>query len=289
MDPANPYRSFVAGIAAGLAAGAAITTPWPMRPCGAAAAMTAGIGLLFSPHPDDECLTGGLALRLRREAGMRIINVAATLGSERSARSRRRGELARACAVLAFATIIPGEDGFEDINPVARAQGSRQWSAAVDAVARILVDHQPEIIVVPHGADGHATHIGTHHLVFDALAILPAAFRCRVIETEYWSPMTQPNLMVESSIDDVADLIAALAQHAGEVARSPYHLTLPAWMIDNVRRGAETIGGWRARARPFVFATLYRASMWSDGRLQPCQTTKRMIAADADITQVLRA
>src|ERR1035441_8019571 len=32
--------------------------------------------LIFSPHPDDECLVGGLALRLSREAKWNVINVA---------------------------------------------------------------------------------------------------------------------------------------------------------------------------------------------------------------------
>ena len=37
--------------------------------------------LIFSPHPDDECIIGGLALRLMREGGMRVVNVAVTQGS----------------------------------------------------------------------------------------------------------------------------------------------------------------------------------------------------------------
>jgi LmbE family N-acetylglucosaminyl deacetylase len=37
--------------------------------------------LIFSPHPDDECIIGGLALRLLREAKWNVINVAVTLGS----------------------------------------------------------------------------------------------------------------------------------------------------------------------------------------------------------------
>ena len=55
--------------------------------------------------------------------------------------------------------------------------------------------------------------------------------------------------MVESSAADVADLMAALSLHVGEVARNPYHLRLPAWMIDNVRRGAELVGGQGGAAR----------------------------------------
>ena len=55
--------------------------------------------------------------------------------------------------------------------------------------------------------------------------------------------MPVPNLMIASTVDDVAELVAALSLHAGEVRRNPYHRRLPAWMIDNVRRGAELLGG----------------------------------------------
>ena len=43
-------------------------------------APTAPRVLIFSPHPDDECIIGGLALRLMREAGMRVVNVAEGTG-----------------------------------------------------------------------------------------------------------------------------------------------------------------------------------------------------------------
>ena len=40
--------------------------------------------LIFSPHPDDEVIIGGLALRLLREAQWNVINVAVTQGSNRA-------------------------------------------------------------------------------------------------------------------------------------------------------------------------------------------------------------
>ena len=61
--------------------------------------------------------------------------------------------------------------------------------------------------------------------------------------------MAEPNLLVESGVEDVADLVAALACHVGEVRRNPYHARLPAWMMDNVRRGAELVGGRAGRRR----------------------------------------
>jgi LmbE family N-acetylglucosaminyl deacetylase len=55
--------------------------------------------LIFSPHPDDECIIGGLALRLMREAGMRVVNVAVTQGSNKARQAGRLEELRAACDI----------------------------------------------------------------------------------------------------------------------------------------------------------------------------------------------
>jgi hypothetical protein len=121
----------------------------------------------------------------------------------------------------------------------------------------------------------------------DALARQSADFACQVIETEYWAAMSTPNLMVESSVDDVADLVAATAFHAGEVERNPYHLGLPAWMQDNVRRGGEIVGGQGGAAPDFTFATLYRARRWQGGKLQPAWEGGRVLTAKEDPARAL--
>jgi hypothetical protein len=38
-------------------------------------------------------------------------------------------------------------------------------------------------------------------------------------------------------------------------------------MLDNVRRGAELVGGRGSRAPDFTFATIYRLQKWRDGKL----------------------
>jgi hypothetical protein len=75
--------------------------------------------------------------------------------------------------------------------------------------------------------------------------------------------------MVQTSVADTARLIQALACHQGEVARNPYHLRLPAWMADNVRRGGELLGGAGGTPPGWAFATLYRLSRWADGEALP--------------------
>jgi LmbE family N-acetylglucosaminyl deacetylase len=222
--------------------------------------------LIFSPHPDDECIVGGLALRLLLEAKWNVINVVVTLGSKRERRAARLRELRNACASLGFGLIVLEKRGLERINPETRQRNRAHWRAAVRVVAQILAEHQPRVIFVPHEHDGHETHIGTNFLVLDALKTLPAAFKCHVVETEFWGQMTEPNLLVESSVADVADLVAALACHAGEVRRNAYHARLPAWMMDNVRRGAELVGGQGGAAPDFVFGTIYRLGKWRGGK-----------------------
>ena len=61
-------------------------------------------------------------------------------------------------------------------------------------------------------------------------------------------------------------MMAATTFHVGEVQRNPYHLLLPAWLMDNVRRGAEVAGGQGGTAPDFSFAALYRLRKWSQGQ-----------------------
>ncbi len=222
--------------------------------------------LIFSPHPDDECIVGGLALRLLHEARWNVINIPVTFGSNRRRRTARRRELARACAQLGFDLVTPGERCLERIDLETRKTNRPHWRAAVSVIADILAEHHPRVIFFPHERDWHRTHIGTHFLVMDALKTMPAEFKCHVVETEFWGQMNSPNLLVESGGNDVTDLVAALACHVGEVRRNPYHVLLPAWMLDNVRR-AEIVGGPGVTAPDFTFATIYRLRKWRRGRM----------------------
>ena len=119
----------------------------------------------------------------------------------------------------------------------------------------------------PHDADWNSSHIGTHYLVADALAQQAPGFSCTVAETEFWGAMATPNLTVEFSPQDLGDMMAALSFHVGEVQRNPYHLLVPAWMQDNVRRGGELVGGQGGAAPDFTFATLYRLRRWVGRRV----------------------
>ncbi|HEX3889636.1 MAG TPA: PIG-L family deacetylase [Verrucomicrobiae bacterium] len=241
--------------------------------------------LIFSPHPDDECIVGGLALRLLREAKWNVANVAVTLGSKKERRIARLRELKNACDCLGFDLTVAG---FEKINLETRNKNRAQWKSAVQTIAKILAAQKPHVIFVPHEADGHPTHIGVHFLLLDALKTLPKNFKCFVVETEFWGQMASPNLLVESSIEDVGDLVAALSLHIGEVKRNPYHARLPAWMLDNVRRGAELVGGAGAATPDFTFGTVYRLQKWRGGKLRKVFNGGRFLSAKENAAGLFR-
>ncbi|MGD7652635.1 MAG: PIG-L deacetylase family protein [Verrucomicrobiales bacterium] len=222
--------------------------------------------LIFSPHPDDECVTGLLPLRLMREAGKHIINVPVTFGSNVERQAERSEELEAACGYLGWDIERVGE-GFEPLD--------------TDDIVEVLKKHDPDCVFMPHEDDWNSRHVATHHRVVGALQKMDDSFSCKVVETEFWKPMHSPNLMIEGNAEVVADLVAATALHVGEVARNPYHLRLPAWMQDNVRRGAEIVGGQGGSAPSFSFATLYRLRMWKDGQLQDCLDGGLPIPMDA--------
>ena len=158
-------------------------------------------------------------------------------------------------------------NGLERISPKTREQDPKHWAACVKIIKDIIEQHQPKVVLCPHDRDWNSTHIGTHYLVMDALKQMPASYECHVVETEFWGAMTDPNLMVEISAEDLADMIAATTFHVGEVNRNPYHLLLPPWMMDNVRRGGEVAGGQGGAAPDYTFAVLYRLRKWSKGQV----------------------
>jgi LmbE family N-acetylglucosaminyl deacetylase len=284
----NPYRALISGTLRAWRRGAALPLgglPPAPRP---APAPDAPKALLFSPHPDDECLTGALPLRLLREGRWRVINAALTLGSRPGRRRARLGELRGACGFLGFELALVREGGLEGLGPRGREIDPANWASAVSAVSRLLREHEPRAVFLPHPGDWNPTHAGASLLVREALRSLGGGFSCRLVETEYWAAMPRPNLMVESSPSDAADLVAAASFHAGEMRRQPFHLELPAWMQDNARRGSELVLGHGAASEGFAFATLYRLSLWKGGRLRRPFEGGRAVARDADALAYFR-
>lgn len=284
----NPYQKFVARFTEAIHEGKSLPlggfAPAP-KPSLAADAPKA---LFFSPHPDDECISGGIALRLLREAHMNVINVAVTQGSKKERQAERLHELKGACNYIGFGLVTTGPSGLDGVNPRTRTQDPGHWSAGVKTIVSILEHHFPRVIMFPHEHDWNSTHIGTYFLVMDALKQMPADFETFLVETEFWGQMTDPNLMLEISAQDLTDMICALTFHVGEVQRNPYHLLLPAWMLDNVRRGAELVGGQAAVAPDFTFAALNRLRRWRGGKVENVFDGGKLISARTNIGDLFR-
>lgn len=264
----NPYLNFVSDLAR-LTAEAKTFPLGNFPPCARPdISADAPKMLFFAPHPDDETIIGGLMLRLFREAKWNAINVAVTQGSKKERQAERLVELKAACNFLGFNLVQTAPNGLEKVTPKTRENDKPLWSQMVKVIANILIEHKPQVIFFPHDQDWNGTHIGVHFLVMDALRSLPSDFNCFCVETEFWGQNDAPNLMVEYNEQEVADLMTATSFHVGEVKRNPYHVLIPAWMMDNVRRGAELVGGQGGAAPQFTFAQLYRLRKWSGGKLE---------------------
>ena len=228
--------------------------------------------LILAPHPDDESLIGLLPLRLREECGVEVWTVPVTLGSRKERRAARASELRAACNQLEFRLKFP----------VPPSQGTAQLKDLVGLLKHI----RPAVVFLPHAKDGHPTHRAAHRLGVAAMdALAPREYA--VVETEYWHPLEHPNLMVAAGGEQLASLCQALLCHKGEVMRNDYAARLPAWMIDNVRRGAELLGGAGSAAPEMTYATLYRVRKRAGGKWHLPFKGGRFVESSEDVGRLL--
>jgi LmbE family N-acetylglucosaminyl deacetylase len=226
--------------------------------------------IICAPHPDDEALNGALPLRLRRE-NTRILNLAMTLGSNPARRKERRAELAAACRVLGFDCLLVREPfGFTNLAHYRGKYDAAARQKRIDILVRHFNREMPTLILIPHAKDGHPIHEEVHRLALAAARRHTQRKNRQMLlaETEFWHPMTAPNLLLGLAPETIGQLIVGLLCHQGEIARNPYHLSVPARLMDNVRRGREIM---RSSDRPpfcCTFAEIYRLSRLDRGRLQ---------------------
>jgi N-acetylglucosamine malate deacetylase 1 len=226
--------------------------------------------IICSPHPDDEMLSGALALRLRRHGAL-VLVLALSLGSNPARKTARREELAAACRKAGFAWRLAVEPlAFPVLRPELEQQPTL-WRRMLAELDHHFERERPALVLAPHALDGHPAHRAAHRLVSQALRRHSRSRRCKVLlaETEYWHPMQEANLLLGVESEELALLLGALACHRGEIARHPYHLRQPARMMDNVRRGSEMLSGFGENTSPFLFGELYRLSKVVGGRLFP--------------------
>ncbi|MEA2011646.1 MAG: PIG-L family deacetylase [Verrucomicrobiota bacterium] len=223
--------------------------------------------LIFAPHPDDECIIGLLPLRLMRECGMDVLDVPITLGSAVDRQKGRFAELSNACNYLGFGILEPRGGSLDKINFTSRNNDKKHWNECVEKICELLKENNPKAIFFPHGDDWNSTHIGTHYLIMDALSKMSEEFKCFIVETEFWAAMSDPNIMVEATAENLGILMTATSFHVEEVKRNPYHVRLPGYMQDNVRRGGELVGGQGGQVADFSFAELYKIQLWQNRKL----------------------
>ena len=225
--------------------------------------------IICAPHPDDETLNGALPLRLKRK-DTRILNLAMTLGSNPIRQEERKVELAAACRVLGFDCQLVQEPlGFTNLARDGEENTVAVRQQHIDILVRHFNRELPALILFPHARDGHPVHREVHRLVLAAARHHTQSENRQVLlaETEFWYPMEEPNLLLGVTPETIARLIVGLLCHRGEIARNPYHLSMPARLMDNVRRGRESMR-FQEQELPSPFAEIYRLSRLDHGRLQ---------------------
>src|SRR5688572_9853263 len=128
----NPYESFVREFAGIVEKNKNLPLGGlPMPVPGGRASPRASKALIFAPHPDDEVIIGGLPLRLLREQGTNVINVAVTQGSNKMRQAERWKELSACCEYIGFGLVATRENGLEGVNLKAREQKPDDWQRSV--------------------------------------------------------------------------------------------------------------------------------------------------------------
>lgn len=227
--------------------------------------------MILSPHPDDESIVGSLALRLMHENNAHVVNIAVTVGSDPSRQDERRKELLEACSFLEFENI------FLDDN----------WKKKEKELKSLIQKYQPSLIICPHTKDFHPTHIKTSELLKKVLVGFKKE-TLLVAWSEFWAPQAKPSILVEVPLEILEFQMKALEKHVGEVARNPYHLRLPAWMMDNVRRGSEIIGGKGSEATNMSFGILYQLQLLKNGKLTQVKLMTSTLTSQDNLAQIFK-
>lgn len=244
-----------------------ISAPFPSHPL-IEKTPTPFIVMILSPHPDDESITGSLALRLMLENNAYVINVAVTLGSKKDRQKARLKELESACEFLEMDLDVLSED----------------WTKKSKELKALIEKYRPQLILAPHLKDHHPTHIKTGKLL--AKVLKTSKLKCLVGWTEFWSDQEKPNCLIEVPMEIVARQMKALEFHKGEIARNPYHLRLPSWMMDNVRRGGEIINNVGAEVPGMPFGVIYRLQVFKNKKLTDAKLSTPFLSTFADLGQI---
>jgi N-acetylglucosamine malate deacetylase 1 len=187
--------------------------------------------VVIAPHPDDEAIGCGGALRLHADAGDRTVAVFLSSGElglkhlpKEEAWRIREGEASVAAQHLGLA----------------RTEFCRQpdWfvsdhiAVLAESLSALLRQELPEIVYVPHAADGHPDHQAALPILLEAARRIPQ-FTPRILGYEVWTP-------IQAAID-FRDITSVMAQKMKAVRC--YKSQLAAFRYDHAIRGLNQFRG----------------------------------------------
>jgi LmbE family N-acetylglucosaminyl deacetylase len=177
--------------------------------------------LVIAPHPDDETIGCGGTLCLHRQRGDRTAIVCLTSGElglkhlpRVKAWTTREREAKAAAKILGAARVHflrqPDWGLSEHVGPAAAA------------LRRVLALEQPQLIYVPHEADGHPDHQAAMPILQRALKQThQAGPELAVRAYEVWTPLAAPD-QVEDISRMMPSKVRALRAHASQLVEFQY-------------------------------------------------------------------
>ncbi len=185
--------------------------------------------LVIAPHPDDDAIGCGGSIVQHAQRGDSVQVVYVTSGEHGSPvytpaelAAIREGEAAQGARVL----------GAESTVFLRQPDGGVSYSVElVNQFITLIRTHKPEVLYLPHSADGHKDHQATHEIVQEAVgraggnSFPEHGGKAWGIDTilgyEVWTPL--PRFQYVNDITAVIDVkLAALREHRSQLDNVPY-------------------------------------------------------------------
>ncbi|MDQ1295438.1 MAG: N-acetylglucosamine malate deacetylase 1 [Actinomycetota bacterium] len=208
--------------------------------------------LVFAPHPDDEVIGCVGPIRRALSCGTSVVIVYVTSGDQGvdgCCGAQREAEAVEALRALGagrsrliFMKIPDGGICPED-------------PGQFEAVLALIRDERPDMVILPHEAEGSFDHVQTHRLVWRALAMSGSRNHPRAgaphwvptaLSYEVWTPMASPAHFVDLDGDDAEAKAVALSCYRSQSKgdSQPEYAGVGGLSLARFR-GAMTIGGHR--------------------------------------------
>lgn len=175
--------------------------------------------LVIAPHPDDEVIGCGDAVRLRAERDERVAAVFLTSGElglkslpQIQAWKIRENEARQAARVLGLAELyfLRQPDWML----------GEHVSAAAGLLRKVLASEKPDVIYLPHPKDGHPDHQATLPILRTALSS-QRALKPELLAYEIWTPLAQCDVVVDIS-SVMPRKLRALRAHRSQLEEFDY-------------------------------------------------------------------